>query len=80
MGLPNSPMHGAAIRVIGGNFITAKPVGVRDGIDFQRTGEVRRVDGVAIDSQLQQGSLVLISPIGFSPTGEAFNLSYQDLA
>ena len=58
-------MHGAAIRVIGGNFITAKPVGVRDGIDFQRTGEVRRVDGVAIDSQLQQGSLVLISPIGF---------------
>ncbi len=80
MGQPNSPMHGAAIRVIGGNFITAKPVGVRDGIDFQRTGEVRRVDGVAIDSQLQQGSLVLISPIGFSPTGEAFNLSYQDLA
>jgi amino-acid N-acetyltransferase len=73
-------MHGAAIRVIGGNFITAKPVGVRDGIDFQRTGEVRRVDGVAIDSQLQQGSLLLISPIGFSPTGEAFNLSYQDLA
>lgn len=80
MGLPNSPMHGAGIRVIGGNFITAKPVGVRDGIDFQRTGEVRRIDGPAIDSQLQQGSLVLISPIGFSPTGEAFNLSYQDLA
>ena len=80
MGLPNSPMHGAAVRVIGGNFITAKPVGVRDGIDFQRTGEVRRIDGAAIDSQLQQGSLVLISPIGFSPTGEAFNLSYQDLA
>ena len=80
MGLPNSPMHGAGVRVIGGNFITAKPVGVRDGIDFQRTGEVRRIDGAAIDSQLQQGSLVLISPIGFSPTGEAFNLSYQDLA
>lgn len=80
MGLPNSPMHGAGIRVIGGNFITAKPVGVRDGIDFQRTGEVRRIDGRAIDAQLEQGSLVLISPIGFSPTGEAFNLSYQDLA
>ena len=80
MGLPNSPMHGAGIRVIGGNFITAKPVGVRGGVDFQRTGKVRRIDGPAIDGQLQQGSLVLISPIGFSPTGEAFNLSYQDLA
>ena len=44
MGLPNSPMHGARVRVIGGNFITAKPLGVRDGIDFQRAGEIRRID------------------------------------
>ncbi|MDA9598996.1 amino-acid N-acetyltransferase [bacterium] len=80
MGLPNSPMHGARIRVIGGNFVTAKPVGVRDGIDFQRTGEVRRIDAGAIQDQVKEGALVLISPIGFSPTGEAFNLSYQDLA
>lgn len=79
-GLPNSPMHGAQVSVIGGNFITAKPVGVRDGIDFQRTGEVRRVDSDAIEQQLALGSLVLTSPIGFSPTGEAFNLNYQDVA
>ncbi len=80
MGLPNSPMHGAQVSVIGGNFITAKPVGVHDGIDFQRTGEVRRVDAEAVQQQLGLGSLVLISPIGFSPTGEAFNLNYQDVA
>jgi amino-acid N-acetyltransferase len=80
MGLPNSPMHGAQVSVIGGNFITAKPVGVRDGIDFQRTGEVRRVDAEAVQQQLGLGSLVLMSPIGFSPTGEAFNLNYQDVA
>jgi len=80
MGLPNSPMHGAQIRVIGGNFITAKPMGVRDGVDYQHTGKVRRIDAVAIQQQLQSGGLVLMSPIGFSPTGEAFNLSYQDVA
>jgi amino-acid N-acetyltransferase len=80
MGLPNSPMHGAKIRVIGGNFITAKPVGVRDGIDFQRAGEIRRIDAEAIDQQLQNGALVLMSPLGFSPTGEAFNLHFQDVA
>lgn len=80
MGLPNSPMHGAQIRVIGGNFITAKPLGVRDGVDYQHTGKVRRVDAAAIQQQLQTGGLVLMSPIGFSPTGEAFNLSYQDVA
>jgi len=80
MGLPSSPMHGARFRVIGGNFITAKPVGVRDGIDFQRTGEIRRIDSHAIKYQLDDNSMVLISPIGFSATGESFNLNYQDLA
>ncbi len=80
MGLPNSPMHGARVRVIGGNFITAKPVGVRDGVDFQRAGEIRRIDSAAIDVQLENEALVLMSNIGFSPTGEAFNLSYQDVA
>ena len=80
MGLPNSPMHGAHIRVVGGNFITAQPIGVQDGVDFQLAGQVRGVDSDAIDQQLASGSMVLISPIGFSPTGEAFNLSYQDVA
>ncbi len=80
MGLPNSPMHGAQIRVIGGNFITAKPVGIRDGIDFQRSGEIRRINALAIEQQLADGALVLMSPVGFSPTGEAFNLSHQEVA
>ena len=80
MGLPNSPMHGAQLRVVGGNFMAAKPVGVRNGIDFQNTGEVRRIDADAIEQQLVLGSMVLMSPIGFSPTGESFNLNYQDVA
>ena len=80
MSLPNSPMHCAQVRLIGGNFIVAKPVGIRNGTDFQHTGEVRRVDAAAIAQQLNLGALVLISPIGFSPTGEAFNLGYRDVA
>jgi amino-acid N-acetyltransferase len=80
MGLPNSPMHGAKIRVLGGNFITAKPVGIRDGVDFQRTGEIRRIDASALEHQLIDGAMILLSPLGFSPTGETFNLSYQEVA
>jgi amino-acid N-acetyltransferase len=80
MGLPNSPMHGAEVRVIGGNFITAKPVGILNGVDFQYTGEIRRIDAIAIEQQLKDNALVLISPIGFSPTGETFNLNYQEVA
>lgn len=80
MGLANSPMAGARIRVASGNFVTAQPLGVRDGIDYQHTGEVRRVDGEAIQKQLHDGAIVLLSPIGYSPTGETFNLSAEDVA
>ena len=79
-GLPNSPMHGAKIKAIGGNFITAKPIGILNGVDYQHTGEVRGIDAESIQQQLELGGLVLLSPIGFSPTGEAFNLSYQEVA
>lgn len=80
MGLPNSPMHGADIRISSGNYITAQPIGVRDGVDFGHTGEVRRVDQQAILDDLNQGRIVLIPPMGFSPTGEVFNLSSEALA
>ncbi len=80
MGLANSPMAGARIRVAAGNWITARPVGVRDGIDFMHTGEIRRIDHQAINEQLNNSAIVLISPLGYSPSGEVFNLSNQSLA
>ena len=80
MGVANSPMAGARIRVTTGNFVIARPLGVRDGVDFSHTGEVRRVDAAAIQHQLDQDAIVLISPIGYSPTGEIFNLNAANLA
>ena len=79
-GLPNTPMAGSTVRVISGNFITARPVGIVDGVDFQHSGLVRKVDVKGITQTLDQGSLVLLSPFGFSPTGEAFNLSMEEVA
>lgn len=80
MGIANSPMAGADIRVASGNFVTAKPLGVRDGVDLQHTGEVRKVDAIGIQKRLDDNELVLLSPLGYSPTGEAFNLSLEDVA
>ncbi len=79
-GLPNTPMAGATVRVISGNFITARPVGIVDGVDFQHSGLVRKVDIAGIMQTLQSGSMVLLSPFGFSPTGEAFNLTMEEVA
>jgi len=74
MGLVNTPMHGANIRLISGNFVVGKPVGVRGGIDYGHTGLVRSVDVDAINAQLEQGNLIVIPPVGYSPSGERFNL------
>ncbi len=80
MGLANSPMHGARLRVVSGNLITARPLGVREGVDYGFTGEVRRIDDRAIRLWLEQNALVLLSPLGYSPTGEIFNLSAEEVA
>src|SRR5438477_6827547 len=80
LGIANSPMAGARIRVVGGNFITAKPIGIVDGIDMGLTGEVRRIDIEGVRLRLDGGDLVLVSPLGYSPTGEIFNLTLEEVA
>ena len=79
-GLPNTPMAHSTVRVISGNFVTARPVGIVDGVDFEQTGLVRKVDVQSIRLVLSSDAVVLLPPLGFSPTGEAFNLAMEDVA
>lgn len=78
--LANTPVSGNPIRVTSGNFVIAKPFGVHNGVDFCLTGEVRKVDHHGIRAQLDTGNIVLLSPLGYSPTGEVFNLRAEDIA
>jgi len=80
MGLANSPMAGAKIRVTSGNYITAKPIGVIDGIDYDHTGHVRRVDENSINTHLGNGEIALLSPVWYSSTCEIFNINAEDVA
>jgi len=80
LGLANSPMAGVRIPVASGNFVTARPLGVIDGIDHRHTGAVRRIDRRALQQRLADGAVALMPPIGYSPTGEVFNLSAADVA
>lgn len=79
-GIAAAHLHGSKTQVCSGNFVTARPYGVRHGIDYQHSGEVRKVNADAINTQLQSGALVLLSPLGFSPTGEVFNLLWEEVA
>ncbi|MEQ8953728.1 MAG: amino-acid N-acetyltransferase [Gammaproteobacteria bacterium] len=80
LGTSKSPMHGADIRIVRGNFVNARPVGVHDGIDFHFTGKVRRVQTAIIEQQLNLNNIVLLSNLGYSVTGEVYNLSAEELA
>lgn len=79
-GLPNTPMAHSAVRAVSGNFVTARPVGIVDGVDYLHTGLVRKIDVQTIRFALNSGAIVLLSPLGYSPTGESFNLSMEDVA
>lgn len=80
MGLSNTPLSNQGNRVVSGNFVTARPMGVIDGIDHIHTGKVRRIDHQAIQHCLANHAIVLLSPIGYSPTGESFNLMAGETA
>ena len=80
IGLINTPMSGMRLNVVSGNFVRAKPVGVRDGIDYQFTGEVRSIAAKEIQKQLDADNIVLITPIGYSKTGDTFNLTGVEVA
>lgn len=80
MDMASSPMQGARLRVAGGNLVTARPLGVINGVDYQHTGEVRRIDSKGINRLLDDRTIVLLPPLGYSPTGETFNLACEDIA
>lgn len=79
-GVSNSPQNGTRNRLVSGNFISAKPLGVIDGIDMGYTGTIRRIDFAMIKQLLQQQCMVLVSPMGHSLSGKTFNLSMDEVA
>jgi len=80
LGLPNTPMAHSSVRVVSGNLVSARPVGIVDGVDYGQTGVARKIEVDTIRFALQSGAIVLLSNIGFSATGEAFNLGMEDVA
>lgn len=70
----------APLQVCSGNFVTARPLGVIAGVDYQHTGRVRKINAAAIRQLLDARQMLVLSPLGYSPSGEIFNISMLDLA
>lgn len=80
MGLPNTPMAGARLAVSSGNYVTARPFGIHDGVDFRHTGSVREIHTSAMRPLLDANHLILLPPLGYSLTGEVFNVTVTEVA
>jgi amino-acid N-acetyltransferase len=80
MGLPNTPLRGARMRVMSGNIVTARPLGIHEGVDYLHSGKVRRIDADAIRVILDHDAIALVSPLGYSPAGELFSVSASEIA
>ncbi|MCL1123579.1 amino-acid N-acetyltransferase [Shewanella surugensis] len=80
MSLSNTPLQGAQINVVSGNFVIAQPLGIDDGVDFCLSGKVRRIDTQGLQRQLEHHGIVLLGPIAASVTGESFNLTAEEVA
>ena len=79
-GLPTSPLHNTEIQLVTGNFVTARPIGVLDGLNHELAGQPRRIRAQGINRSLDTGAIVLLSPMGYSPSGQVFNLAADELA
>ena len=79
-GLPNTPLHNVKIPVISANLLVAQPVGVLDGVDHMLTGLVRKVETERAKAITANQGLILQSPMGYSPSGQMFNLTSEEVA
>lgn len=71
---------GEDIGICSGNYLTAQPLGIIDGVDYSHTGKIRRIAHALIAQQLDSYNIVLVSPLGYSPSGETYNLDYEQVA
>lgn len=79
-GIPLSRLRDRHIPLASGNFVTARPIGIVDGVDQLAAGTVRRVQVGVIRDLLAADSVVLISPVGYGVTGAAYALCAEQLA
>ncbi|KAL5648069.1 hypothetical protein ACJX0J_042424, partial [Zea mays] len=72
--------HGLLDSIASGNFLGAKRRGVVNGIDYRFTGEVTKIDVSRIRERLDSDSIVVISNMGFSSSGDVLNCNTYEVA
>ena len=63
-----------------GNWIRARGMGVIDGVDYQSSGLVDKIDVASIQNVLNNNMIPIFPNIGWSLSGKPYNISSHELA
>jgi len=63
-----------------GNWVKARAIGVRNGVDFQNSGLVESLQTDILNKVLDEGLIPIFPNIGWSALGKPYNLSSNDIA
>jgi amino-acid N-acetyltransferase len=63
-----------------GNWVRARSIGVRNGINYQSSGTVERLQIDILNNVLEDGLIPIFPNIGWSGKGKPYNLSSNELA
>ncbi|MFP4162370.1 MAG: amino-acid N-acetyltransferase [Chitinispirillaceae bacterium] len=63
-----------------GNWVRARSIGVIEGVDFQNSGVVEKLQADILKKVLDEGLIPIFPNIGWSANGKPYNLSSNELA
>lgn len=63
-----------------GNWVSARSLGVIDGVDYVRTGKIDRIQKEILEHLLEEDFVPILPPIGWNKLGHAYNISSTELA
>jgi amino-acid N-acetyltransferase len=73
-------LSGSRIEAVIGNFVRARGLGIKDGIDTEHTGTVDRIYDESLGRVLNLGIVPILPCIGWSPSGKPYNVPSDEIA
>jgi amino-acid N-acetyltransferase len=73
-------LSGSKVDALIGNFVRARGLGVKNGVDTEHTGVVDKIYADSLDKVLKLGMVPILPCIGWSPSGKPYNVPSDEIA
>jgi amino-acid N-acetyltransferase len=73
-------LSGSRVEAVIGNFVRARGLGVKNGVDTEHTGTVDKIYADSLSRVLNLGMVPILPCIGWSPSGKPYNVPSDEIA